>query len=121
MENIGSHTGNQGRRRKLINVYKGEALDLLKNIMAKIFGKSRCGLGTGKAGNTATAQGSNRHYDQKHTLFDQLIHLGAAFDIVDKVCRNKRNKGFNNRLTNNKKQRQKNRKLILSDAFCKSF
>ena len=47
---VGGQPGHQAGHRKLIDVLKRVALNLIKHILAQVAGKTAAGLGTGRAG-----------------------------------------------------------------------
>ena len=118
---VRGHPGDERRRRKAVDVLKGEALDPLENIPPQIPRKARRSPRPGKARRRAAGERQQRHQYQHQPQPDNRLHLDAGLDAVNQFGGIKRDQDFNEDLPDDQQQRQDGGLLKLPHAAQHGF
>ena len=91
---IRGHTGDEGARLEVVDVFEGKVLDLIEEVFSEISCEASGCSRTAVAGRDAAEQRQSRQHEQHDTILSDGAHTGAILDVVDQHRRHKRNDGF---------------------------
>ena len=91
---IGGHTGDEGARLEVVDVFEGKVLDLIEEVFSEIPREAGgCGRAVVAGGNTAQ-QRQGRQHEQHDAVLPDGAQAGLGLDLVDQHRRHKRDDGF---------------------------
>ena len=105
----------------MVDVGKGEVLDMIEHVFTQVFGETGRSAGGGQARQGAEAQGGGGADNQHQAHADGVAHVAGGDAVVDELCHQKGDQNLQDDLAGDEDRGQDGVLFILPDASHEFF